>query len=60
MATLLERAIGVARLDAATYEEIEADQKQLAQRLRDHMARRAEQTARDIVAVREALDPGAG
>jgi CRP-like cAMP-binding protein len=29
-----------------------------AQRLRDHLARRAEQTARDIVAVREALDPG--
>ena len=29
-----------------------------AQRLRDHFARRAEQTAKDIVAVREALDPG--
>ena len=29
-----------------------------AQRLRDYMARRAEQTARDIFAVRTALDPG--
>jgi CRP-like cAMP-binding protein len=29
-----------------------------AQRLRDYMARRAEQTAREIVAVRQALDPG--
>lgn len=29
-----------------------------AQRLRDHFARRAEQTTRDIVAVREALEPG--
>jgi CRP-like cAMP-binding protein len=29
-----------------------------AQRLRDHFARRAEQTARDIVAVREALEQG--
>ena len=31
MATLLERAIGAARLDAATYEEIEADQNALGQ-----------------------------
>jgi len=29
-----------------------------AARLRDHLARRAEQTAKDIVAVRTALDPG--
>jgi CRP-like cAMP-binding protein len=29
-----------------------------AQRLRDHMARRAEQTAKDIVGVRASLDPG--
>ena len=31
-----------------------------AQRLRDHLARRAEQTAKDIVAVRSVLDPGRG
>ncbi len=31
-----------------------------AQRLRDHLARRAEQTAKDIAAVRSALDPEAG
>jgi hypothetical protein len=31
MATLLERAIGVARLDVPTYEEIEADQNALGQ-----------------------------
>lgn len=31
MATLLERAIGAARLDVATYEEIEADQNALGQ-----------------------------
>lgn len=29
-----------------------------AQRLRDHLARRAEQTAKDIAAVRARLDPG--
>lgn len=31
-----------------------------AQRLRDHLARRAEQTAKDIVAVRTVLDPDSG
>ena len=31
-----------------------------ASRLRDHLARRAEQTAKDIVAVRAALDPERG
>ncbi len=31
-----------------------------AERLRDHLARRAEQTAKDIAAVRTALDPGPG
>jgi CRP-like cAMP-binding protein len=31
-----------------------------AQRLREHLARRAEQTAKDIFAVREALDPRGG
>ena len=31
-----------------------------AQRLRDHLAHRAEQTAKDIFAVRTALDPGPG
>ena len=30
-----------------------------AQRLRQHLARRAEQTAKDIYAVRDSLDPGA-
>jgi CRP-like cAMP-binding protein len=29
-----------------------------AQRLRDHLARRAEQTAKDIAAVRKVIDPG--
>lgn len=29
-----------------------------ARRLRDHMARRAEQTAKDIVSVRQVIDPG--
>jgi CRP-like cAMP-binding protein len=31
-----------------------------AQRLREHLARRAEQTAKDIVAVREVIDPDSG
>jgi CRP-like cAMP-binding protein len=31
-----------------------------AQRLRDHLVKRAEQTAKDIVAVRSSLDPGSG
>jgi CRP-like cAMP-binding protein len=29
-----------------------------AQRLREHLVKRAEQTAKDIVAVRGSLDPG--